>query len=171
MELPQKIRNTIIIISLLTLICGITVMAGWLFDLSLLQKLVFAGIPMKFNTGLCFALFGAALLVLQSGNKKYNTTLFFAFADAGTLIWLVTFCQELFSFNCDIDTFFVKDRTPISAIFPVPGRMASNSSFNFTVLGIALLIINSPNRIYKIAAQYIFHLVTMLSAIALTGFL
>lgn len=171
MELPRKIRNTIIIISLLTLIGGITVMTGWVFNLQLLQKLFFANVSMKFNAGLCFAFFGAALLALQSASRTYNTTLFFALAAAGMLLGLITFCQEVFRFNCGIDTLFVGDRTPVSPFFPFPGRMASNSSFNFTILGIGLLLIKSKNRSYKITVQYIFHLVTMLAAISLTGYL
>src|ERR1700743_38992 len=153
MELPQKIRNTIIIISLLTLLGGIIVMAGWLFDLPLLQRFFLSGISVKFNTGFCFVLFSAALLALQSANKTCNTTLFFALAVAGTLLSLITFCQEIFKFNCGIDTLFVSDRTPISLIFPFPGRMALNSSFNFSILGIGLLLIRSKKRIYNTGAQ------------------
>jgi PAS domain S-box-containing protein len=171
MELPQKIRNTIVIISLLTLIAGITVMAGWVFDLPLLQRLFFSTISMKFNTGLCFALFGAAILVLQSANKTYNSALFYLFAAMGTLLGIITFGQEVFKFNCGIDTLFVSDKTPIAPLFPFPGRMASNSSFNFSVLGIGLLLIKSSNQRYRICAQYIFHLVTLLATIALIGFL
>ncbi len=171
MELPQKIRRTIIIISLLTLIGSITVMCGWLFDLPSLQKFFFAQIAMKFNTSLCFALFGAALLVLQSTNKIYNNTLFFVFAALGTILSIITLCQELFTFNSGIDTLFVGDKTLVSVFFPFPGRMAFNSSLNFSLLGIGLLLIKSPKRLFKISAQYIFHLVTMLAAIALIGYM
>lgn len=171
MELPQKIRNTVIILSLFTLLGGLIVMTGWVFGLPVLQKLFLAHISMKFNTGLCFVLYGGALLALQSGNKTYHTTVFFALTAAGTLLSLITFSQELSGFNCGIDTLFIGDKTPVSPVFPFPGRMASNSSFNFTLLGIGLLAIRSSNRIYRLGAQYIFHVVTMLAAIALVGFL
>jgi len=171
MELPQKIRNTILIISLLTLICGIVVMSAWWLDLPSLQRLFISRISMKFNTGLCFALFGAALLALLPGNKTYSTVLFFLLAAAGTLLGLITFSQEVFGFNCGIDMFFITDKTPASPLLPFPGRMALNSSFNFSILGIGLLFIQSSRQLYRSCAQYIFHLVTLLSAIALIGFL
>src|ERR1700761_1444941 len=171
MELPQKIRNNIVVISLFTLVCGIVVMGGWVFHQPLLQKLFLAQICMKFNTGLCFDLFGAALLLLQSGNKSYNTILFYAFSAAGTLLSLITFSQEVFHFNCGIDTLFIGDKTPVSAIYPFPGRMASNSSLNFLLFGIGLLLIKSTKIFYRLCAQYLFHVVTILSTIALIGFL
>lgn len=171
MELPQKIRNAIITISLIVLICGIFIMSGWLAGAPALQKLLVFSIAIKFNTGLCFTLFGASLLSLQSGNKTYNSILFYVFATAGAALGLLTLSQELFRFNCGIDTLFISDKTPVSVIFPFPGRMASNSSFNFSLLGIGLLMIKSEKRLYRVSAQYFFHLVTMLSAIALTGFI
>lgn len=170
MELPQKIRNTIIIISLIVLICGVLVMTGWMINAPPLQKLLIFHIAIKFNTGLCFALFGAALLALQSENKA-STSLFYVFATLGTALGLLTFSQELFGFNCGIDTLFIGDKTPVSPVYPFPGRMAFNSSFNFSVLGIGLLMLKAGKQLYRVAAQYLFHLVTLLSAIALTGFL
>lgn len=171
MELSQKIRYTIIIISLLTLVSGITVMAGWLFDLPLLQKLFFAHVFMKFNSALCFTLFASALLCLQSVNKTYHSFLFFVFTIAGAIISITTLCQELFAFNSGIDILFIADKTPVSPTFPFPGRMALNASFNFSLLSIGLLTAWLPKRMYKIGAQYVFHLVTMLAAVALIGFM
>ncbi|MGN6178637.1 MAG: PAS domain S-box protein [Mucilaginibacter sp.] len=170
MELPYKVRNNIIIIGLIVLICGLFIITGWITNAPPLQKLLAFQIAVKFNTGLCFALFGVSLLASQSENKTFNS-LFYVSAALGTTIGLLTFSQELFRFNCGIDTLFIGDKTPVSSILPFPGRMASNSSLDFSLLGIGLLMIKATKRSYRIAAQYLFHLVTTLSAISLIGFL
>ena len=170
MDLPLKIRNNIILISLIVLICGLFIMTGWVANVPVFQKLLAFHIAAKFNTGLCFSFFAASLLVLQSENKTFYS-LFYLFVVLGAILGLLTFSQELLGFNCGIDTFFISDKTPVSAIFPFPGRMASNSSLNFSLLGIGLLMIKARKRIYRDAAQYLFHLVTLLSFIALTGFM
>jgi PAS domain S-box-containing protein len=171
MELPHKIRNNIIIISLVVLICGLLVMTGWVANVPAFQKLLVFHFPIKFNTGLCFSLFAAALLALLSGNKTYNTILFYALAVSGTALGLLTFSEALLKFNCGIDTLFIGDKTLASSMYPFHGRMASNSSFNFSVLGAGLLMIKARKQLYRVIAQYFFHLVTLLSAIVLTGYI
>lgn len=171
MELPQKIRNIILVISLLTLVCGIIVMSGWLFNLPLLQSFFTGQIAMKFNAGLCFAFLAISLLCLLSPDKLYNSSLHLIFLIIPTAIGLITFSQDVFGFNCGIDTLFLKDNTPINIITPHPGRMALNASLGFTLLGVGMLINRSANVFYKTLAQYFFHLVSMLSAIAMIGFL
>jgi PAS domain S-box-containing protein len=171
MEPEQKNRNIIISISLIALIGGVIVMAGWILNNPALDRLFTSFGGMKFNAGLCFAFFGAALLLSQFTNARYNRLLFLLLAAAGTLIALITFCQEVFKFNTGIDTFFISDKMPVSPAFPNPGRMASNASFNFSILGIGLLFMRSPRRINKLIAQYIFHLVCVLAAITLIGYL
>ena len=146
-------------------------MAGWILNIRLLERLLVGTTLMKFNAGLCFALFGSALLLSQFKKAKYRNLFYNLLVLFGTVIGAITFCQDIFKFNAGLDTFFVTDKTPFSAAFPFPGRMALNSSFNFLVLGVGLLMMGSAKHFSKLIAQYFFHIVTVLSAIALIGYL
>ena len=94
MDSPQKSR-TIIFISLLTLITGLTVMVGWWFNIIALQNIIPVFGPMAFNAALCFVLFSTALLVSQYQPAKYNS-LFFILVLLGTSITVITISQDFF---------------------------------------------------------------------------
>jgi two-component system, sporulation sensor kinase E len=169
MDRPQKSR-TIIAISLLSIIAGAIVMIGWIFNIPALQSIIPGFVSMKFNAALCFILFGSALLT-QYQIRKYNTPLFIIVSLLGTLIALLTISQDIFHFNTGIDQLFITDKTAQSPTFPFQGRMAFNSSVNFLLLGLGLLTLTTKNRLLYVVSQYLFHAVTILSAVALIGYL
>ncbi len=168
MDSPQK-NSTIIIISLLTIVTGIVVMAGWLLNSPGLANMVIGYIAMRFNTGLCFILFGSALLFSQYQPPKYTNPGFLIAALLGTAIAFLTIYQDIFHVNIGIDQLFVTDKTPVSPYSPFPGRMATTSSVCFFLLGAGLLLLINKKRALHIAAQYIFHVVTFISGVALIG--
>ena len=168
MDRPQKNR-TIIIISLLTIAIGIVVLAGWLFNDPALANLVIGYIAMRFNAALCFILFGSALLFSQYQTKKYTNPGFIITALSVTVIAFLTIYQDIFHVSIGIDQLLVTDKTPASFYIPFPGRMAFTSSASFFLLGLGLLLLINKPRIFHIAAQYIFHGVTFISAVALIG--
>jgi two-component system, sporulation sensor kinase E len=167
---PKK-NIAITVIGLITIITGITVMTGWLFNIPALQSIISGFIAMKFNTALCFVLFGFALLLTQFKAQKYSVSLFFILSLLGTLIGLITLSQELFHFNGGIDQFFIADKTPASTNFPYAGRMAFNSSVSFTLLGFGFLALSAKRPWFSIMSQCLFQIVIILSAIALIGYL
>jgi PAS domain S-box-containing protein len=168
MDSPQK-NSTIIIISLLTIVTGIVVLAGWLLNSPGLANMVIGYIAMRFNTGLCFVLFGSALLFSQYQTKKYSNPGFLIATLLGTAIAFLTIYQDIFHVNIGIDQLFVTDKTPVSSYSPFPGRMATTSSACFFLLGIGLLLLINKGRVFHIAAQYVFHVVTFISGVALIG--
>jgi two-component system, sporulation sensor kinase E len=170
MDRPQKSR-TIIIISLFTIAAGIVSMGGWVFHIPAIQGVIPRFDDIKFNTALCFIMFSCALLLSQYPSIKYNTFWFFVLSLLGTSIGFITLAQYIFHFNTGLDQLFVTDpKTPRFASSS-PGRMAFNSSLNFSLLGLGLLCLTVNKRSFKILAQYIFHLVTIISVIVLIGFL
>jgi PAS domain S-box-containing protein len=168
MDRPQK-NSTIIIISLLTIAMGIAVLAGWLLNSPALANMVIGYISMRFNTALCFILFSSALLFSQYQAKKYTSPGFIIAALLGTVIAFLTIYQNIFHISTGIDQLFVTDKTPVSFYFPFPGRMASTASFGFFLLGLGLSLLINKGRMFHIAAQYIFHVVTFISGVALIG--
>jgi two-component system, sporulation sensor kinase E len=164
-------NKAIVIISLLTIVAGIMVMTGWLFDIPLLKSIMPGFDAMKFNPALCFVLFGSALLISRCHTGKYSTLSFFILSLLGTLIGLVTLLQDVFHFNTGLDQLFITDNTVKSQFLPFPGRMAFNASVNFSLLGLGFLAVSIKKNSFNILSQFFFHLVTALSSIALIGYL
>lgn len=167
---PQKNR-AIIIISIISIITGFVVMTGWELKISLLRHIVPGFVDMVFNTGLCFVLYGGALLATQYPSLKYKRQAFFTLSALGALIGVITLLQFLFHFNTGLDELFVTDPQIVSSDHLFPGRMAFNAAINVSLLGLGLLMLGGRGRLPKLLAQYFFHLVTALSAIALIGYL
>ncbi|BAU55351.1 PAS domain-containing protein [Mucilaginibacter gotjawali] len=170
MEQGQKNR-TIIITSLLTIVAGIVVMAGWIYDIPALETMIHGFVAMSFNSALCLVLFACALLITQYPPGKHSNLIFFILSLLGTLIGLVTLSQDLFHYNSGLDQLFVTDKTRPSYDFPYPGRMAFNASICFTLLGLGFIALIPKKRIFNLLSQTFFHLVTILSATALIGYL
>src|ERR1700733_7691190 len=167
---PQK-NKIIISTSFIAIAAGAVVMAGWLFNLPALESILPGIEAMRFNAALCFVLFGIALLLTQFKPGAFNNTTFLMLATAGTAIGLITLLQDLFHFNTGLDQLFVTDKTPVSYGIPFPGRMAFNASFSFFALGAGLLTIKIKRRGWVLFSQFNFHLVTILSAVSLIGYL
>jgi PAS domain S-box-containing protein len=146
-------------------------MSGWIFHVPVLKEIVPGFVPMVFNAALCFVFFGGALLARQSTRVTSSKTVFFISSAAGALVGIITLLQFLFHFNSGIDELFINDPEKISANHLYPGRMAYNAAVNFTLLGIGFLLLSAKGRISNLLAQYFFHAVSILSAIALIGYL
>jgi PAS domain S-box-containing protein len=167
----QQRSKAIIIISIVSIVAGITVMFGWIFNIPALLQIVPGFDAMAFNASLCFVLFGSALLLIQYQTGKYQRPVFFVLSLLGTLIGLITLLQFLFHFNTGLDELFIADKQVVSRSHLFPGRMAFNSAICVLLLGLGFLLLTTKNPLFNLLAQYFFHTVTILSAIALIGYL
>jgi len=146
-------------------------MTGWIFNIPAFQSIIPGFEAMRFNTALCFVLFAGALLLTQYQSRGYTRVIYFILSLLGTIIGLITVTQDLFHFTSGLDQLFVTDKTVPSYSIPFPGRMAFNASINFFFLGLGFLLLTFKTRSSNILSQFFFHLVTILSAIALIGYL
>ncbi len=167
---PQK-NGTIIIIGIFTIMVSIVVMTGWIFNIPVFEQVVPGFVPMAFNMALCFVLFGGALLLTQYQTDKYKNLAFFILSLTGTLIGLITLLQFVFHFNTGLDELFVSDKEKISPIHLYAGRMAFNAAASVSLLGMGLLMLTAKRQVFNLIAQYLFHAVSILSVIALIGYL
>ena len=167
----QQKNRTIVIISIVTMVAGIIVMLGWIFNIPVLQQIIPGFVSMVFNMALCFVLFGSALLVTQYRSYKYQAVIYFLPSLICTLVGLITLLQFIFHFNTGLDQLFITDNQPVSSSHLFPGRMAFNSAIAILLLGIGFLALSLKTRPGNLIAQYLFHAVTILSAIALIGYL
>lgn len=167
-----KHRNrTIIIIGLLTIVASVAVMLGWMFNILVLKQIVPGFVSMVFNTAFCFILFAGALLIREFYRGQYQRLLFFTLSAIGTLIGFTSLLEFQFHFSAGIDELFVKDNQKISSDHLYAGRMAYNAAICFSLLGFGFLFAEARNQALKIAGQYLFHAVSILSSIALIGYL
>ncbi|MFI5161259.1 MAG: hypothetical protein ACHQHN_08275, partial [Sphingobacteriales bacterium] len=143
---------------------------GWTLNISALQTVLPAFEAMKFNTALCFVLSGGALLTTQYNSHKY-TPLFYILSSLVTLIALVTSIEYIFNFNARLDQLFVRESKAAYKMYPFPGRMSVNSDMCFLFMGVGFLMLTAKKRVLDIVAQYLFHIVTILSSIAIIGYL
>ncbi len=154
--------------SIFAIVLGFVVMTGWVFNIQLFTTILPGYVSMKFNTGLLFVLAGIVLYSLIADKWRWIRTIF-------SLILLFTgiftFLQSILNFDVGIDQLFIKDYYVVEDGSYSPGRMAQGTSFSFFVLGIASLLVNASHKFLKLIAQYIFHLVTLISFLAIIGYI
>jgi len=166
-----KKNKAIIIISLLSIITGALVVSGWVLHIDALQSIIPGALRMKINPAICFIALGAALITTQLKPGKYNAAVYLFLVSLVGLISFITFLQYQFNFSCGIDQLLFVDKADLTEHYPYPGRMALNTSICFFLLSMALLGLHSKKVKFYAFCQYLLHLVTIVSAIALIGYL
>ncbi len=167
---PEK-SKAVAIISILAIILGVSVVLGWVFNLPGLETIFPQYDSMKFNTASCFILLGTALLLTQFESKNNNKLLILTSSALAALIGGLSLSQDIFHFNFGIDQLFIIDKNAIAEKYPFPGRMAANVSLCFLLFGLSMIGFNIRNRPINILSQYLLHLVTAISAVAIIGYL
>lgn len=125
---------------------------------------------MKFNGALCFLMVGGSVWLRTS--KKEQRRTFATLLAIGTLaLAAISLSQDIFGFNAFIDELFVKDTASYNTQRIHYGRMAPTTAFCLILLASALIKPRSQNVITKVLAQYALHIVTIISFIALVGYL
>jgi len=170
MYCPQK-SKAVTIISLLSIVIGIMVIIGWVFNLPGLQAIFPQYVSMKFNTALLFILLGATLLLTQFPAKKYNTLFIIVLSSLIAFAGILSLSQDIFHFNAGIDQLAITDRLAIADKYPFPGRMAANTSACFALFGLAFLGFCTKSKSIHTLSQYALHLITAISAVAILGYL
>jgi two-component system, sporulation sensor kinase E len=164
-------HRAISIISIIAMGTGAIVMLGWILDIPVFKEIIPGFVSMVFNTALCFVLFGGALLLTQYPIGKYQIPFFFTISLIATLIGSITLLQFLFHFDTGLDQLFVADKEKISKAHLFSGRMAFNAAICVSLFGLGLVMLAIKTRLSNLLAQYLFHVVMILSAIALIGYM
>lgn len=131
------------ICSAITVLLGLSVLVGWVFDIAVLKSVLPVQASMKANTaiGLLLAAISVELNTFSKtvlGGKV--TLLVNMLALFVVLIGAVTLSEYLFGWNLGIDELFFRD--PSTALAKFPGRMGPNTAVAFMLIGLALLLID-----------------------------
>jgi PAS domain S-box-containing protein len=115
---------------------SVWVMAGWLIGFQEMTCIIPGTISMKFNTALCFALIGLAMILIQF---PISICLFVsrALALLCGVIGLISFIEFSTSRSFGIDEFFVRDIFVANAT-PYRGQMAPATGLGFVLCSIGL---------------------------------
>ncbi len=153
--------------SLIAVSIGFLVILGWLFNIEVFKSVIVGLSTMKFNTALCFLLTGSSLYFFTNGNWKVSAVL-----SLTVLIFsLIAIVQDLFGLSLGIDEFFVIDSSTRSSGLPHPGRMSPTGSLCFILTSFSILSLRSQNNFLRIVMQYTLHMVSLVSFIAILGYL
>jgi len=120
-----------------TLLTGLSVLAGWVWEVPLLKSVLPGAVEMKANTALGLIAAGAALWLLD----LQRTALFQRGAQALALfvgmLGMATLGQYLFDWHLGIDELLFRDRR--GTYNAIRGRMSPYSAVAFACIGLALL--------------------------------
>ncbi|WP_395735759.1 hypothetical protein [Prosthecobacter sp.] len=125
--------------SLLVIGIGISAIAGWIFDVSLLKRIVPGSIAMKFNAALLFLLAGLSLRGASICRSPRCQRMSKFFSGVVILAGSLTLFEHLSGQDLGIDNLFIAENAPASKKY-VPGRMSTQTAVCFVFFGVALLL-------------------------------
>ena len=143
---------------------GAVTMFGWLLHIPAMVEIQHGLVPMVFNTGLCFFLCGAALLIPQNcfmHTERVRQCL----GVTVTTLTSVTLLELFFDRSLGVDlaalhTWYDYGNTR-------PGRMAPNTATGFALMGVGLLL--SSHISTRRRALFVVSLAFAILAIGMTG--
>lgn len=167
----NKYNSFISWVCILVVCTGILVAIGWMLDIKILKTIQHNYPPMKLNTAVGFILLGLSLFICVKNPGArwvlFGKVISFVVAIMGA----VTFSQELFNYDAGIDQLLKKDygQTGIDAIYQ--SRMSGAAAISFVICGMYLISFDVKNKLFRLAAHWLLHLVTIISFIAIVGYL
>jgi signal transduction histidine kinase len=164
---PEGTRISVVT-SVAVAILGLSVLAGWAFDVEPLKSLVPGLIVMIPNTAVGM-IAGAGALLARRRSDRFGVWTARTLAAGVLALGSITFVERTTSWNAGIDLLLFADRVRRYPYLP-PGRMATNSTICFTLAGAALLTLDARGRARRFAGP-LAACGLGIAAIALVGYL
>jgi signal transduction histidine kinase len=163
-ERARRLQTFAAAVAAAVVVLGLFVLFGWTIDgPPLLKGALLTDVTMKANTALCLVLVGVSLFItaLRPDAPHWRYVSMGAAGVAG-LVGALTLSQHIVGWNLHIDQLlFVEEPNELGTASP--GRMGPPASTSFTLLGIALILLQLGTR-QAVIAQYLAS-VTILIAI------
>ena len=169
MKIQSNYNSFIFSVSIMCSFIGLGVMAGWIFEIEILKRVIIGFPTMKFNSALCLCL--SSIILIFAVQKKYH--LFALQVILTLLVFLIaaiSFSECVFNYNNHLDQLFVKDYEISNLPLQAKGRMAESTAICFMLMSISFSLLKVNNKVVKIFMQLAFHLVTLIAFIALVGY-
>ncbi len=165
----SALRSTSRIVSALVAALGGLILAGWIWRLGASGSWASSHVMMRPDTSLAFILAGVSLGLLSWKGRGVRLAARFC-ALAVAVIGLLSLGQDLFGWNIGMDQLLF-GAEPEAAGTAHPGRMASNTAFNFLLIGLSLALLDAGGRRGLRIAQLLVLLVAAVSLMELVGHL
>jgi signal transduction histidine kinase/CheY-like chemotaxis protein len=154
-------------LGLYALLAGGISFSGWAFDFPRLTDWFGDGVSIQPNTTVLVALAGAAVLLLQSGHRRFTRALGGLVAVAGGLNLLQYVMGADFGFNHQL----LFGRSWGQETTVTPGRFGPPASISFVLIGVSLVLLSlrssAPRRYVPVMALF----VVLLMTFSLLGYL
>jgi len=152
--------------ALLVMVLGVSVVLGWFLNIPLLRG-EFLGFPgTKINSGLTFILAGACLYLLNQNLGVKVLTISRILAILVTILGTLTLLEYITGINLGMNQLF-------SSIIPgnvnILGKSRLTGTFNFVLLGVALLMASYKYKVHYI--QFIAFLCGFISLMGLSAYI
>jgi signal transduction histidine kinase len=155
-------------LSIFIIFIGLSVLLGWVADIAILKSIVPGYVSMKINTTIGFIISGFLFYFLSTNRWNKACTLFSVIL---TVLATASLSQNIFDLDFGIDQLLLNDYQALKTGSHFPGRPSPSTSFCFALCGLSFLGIASKQRIYNKIAQCFLHVVTLISFIAIIGYL
>jgi len=158
------------VFGILTVLLGLSVLAGWAFHIEGLETVLPGCVSMKANTALCFALSGIAVLIGYASRarawKKNCSTLLSLLVIS---IAVLTLLEYISGHSFGLDELLFSD-SPHAAYTSNPGRMSPNTAVTFLLFGSAIILLARGPRA-ALAAHALALMGLFIALLAIIGYL
>jgi len=124
---------------------------------------------MKANTALCLTLFAVSLLVARRAAPR-NGIVARALAGLGAVVAAATLLEYLGGFDLRIDELLAADARNAESLLH-PGRMSPNAATGLLLLGSALVLFPSRERLARAAAGLLALVAALIALLSLFGYI
>ena len=130
-----------------TVVLGLTVLVGWMWDVALLKSVFPGVVEMKANTAVGLVLAGVSLLLLSSA-RTHAGRRWTGLAAAGLTLLLGALTLSQFVFGCDLGIDELLFRDSAGAVYTaIPGRMSWLTALDFVLVASALILLGTRRAI------------------------
>jgi hypothetical protein len=168
----DKKRRIAKVLSLIVIIAGITVIIGWILDISILKSISPAWVSMKFDTAIAFVLSGITLYFIARAAEGEFDKAQVALSITSLIIILLMgtlFFSAIFKIRTGTEDLFIKEAAGTVKTV-TPGRPSVPTMFNFILIASAgiLTTLNPANLRSKL--KIIGVIVGLIGATAVAGY-
>lgn len=130
---------------------GAAGLLGWILNNNFLKRIYPSLVTMKANTAVCLMLSAVSLFLIEDRETpKTRRIVSRMLAAIIALVGLVTLSEYLFGWNSGLDQLLFHE-SRLEAGLSFPGRMGVAASLNFSLLGIALSLVDRSRRWFRLA--------------------
>jgi PAS domain S-box-containing protein len=168
-ELPILLKVLPAAASVFAICVGVLVLAGWFFDVELLQRVLRGFVAMNPATAFSFIVAGLALaLSIRQNQTEAGRRLATTLSAIVLLISLAKLIGIAANWHPNVDEWLFASKLA-AAEREMPNRMAPNTAFNFVLVGLSLLTLDVSTR--RFSPSQAFAILTGFSALLpITGY-